>query len=135
MKLIYNAFIGNFNSGLIEEYNVFNHTRFIQGCQEAYVNYSDDFEKFSEEIKFKLMYNFGYKCEYEVIISHWPPCENKDRFQDRKIDVYTQVMLNWDIFIKYLWDNREALSTQKFKDINDEEWSRSDQKLYEEDFD
>ena len=39
-------------------------------------------------------YYFWAKCEYEVIVSAWPP---NDR-SDRKIDVYTQLKENWDIF-------------------------------------
>jgi hypothetical protein len=40
------------------------------------------------------MYYFWAKCEYEVIVSAWPP---NDRSY-RKIDVYTQLKENWDIF-------------------------------------
>lgn len=40
------------------------------------------------------MYYFWSKCEYEVIVSAWPPKNGTDR----KIDVYTQLKENWDIF-------------------------------------
>lgn len=40
------------------------------------------------------MYYFWAKCEYEVIVSGWPPREGSDR----KIDIYTQLKENWDIF-------------------------------------
>ena len=40
------------------------------------------------------MYYFWSKCEYEVIVSAWPPREGSDR----KIDIYTQLKENWDIF-------------------------------------
>ena len=40
------------------------------------------------------MYYFWSKCEYEVIVSAWPPKEGSDR----KIDIYTQLKENWDIF-------------------------------------
>lgn len=39
-------------------------------------------------------YYFWAKCEYEVIVSGWPPREGSDR----KIDIYTQLKENWDIF-------------------------------------
>jgi ATP-dependent exoDNAse (exonuclease V) beta subunit len=39
-------------------------------------------------------YYFWAKCEYEVIVSAWPPKEGSDR----KIDIYTQLKENWDIF-------------------------------------
>jgi len=40
------------------------------------------------------MYYFWAKCEYEVIVSSWPPREGSER----KIDIYTQLKANWDIF-------------------------------------
>lgn len=40
------------------------------------------------------MYYFWAKCEYEVIVSAWPPKDGTDR----KIDIYTQLKENWDIF-------------------------------------
>lgn len=42
----------------------------------------------------QCMYYFWAKCEYEVIVSAWPPKEGSDR----KIDIYTQLKENWDIF-------------------------------------
>lgn len=39
-------------------------------------------------------YYFWAKCEYEVIVSAWPPKDGSDR----KIDIYTQLKENWDIF-------------------------------------
>ena len=39
-------------------------------------------------------YYFWAKCEYEVIVSAWPPRDGSDR----KIDIYTQLKENWDIF-------------------------------------
>lgn len=42
----------------------------------------------------QCMYYFWAKCEYEVIVSAWPPRGGSDR----KIDIYTQIKENWDIF-------------------------------------
>lgn len=40
------------------------------------------------------MYYFWAKCEYEVIVSAWPPREGSEE----KIDIYDQLKANWDIF-------------------------------------
>jgi len=40
------------------------------------------------------LYYFWSKCEYEVIVSAWPPREHSER----KIDIYTQLGANWEIF-------------------------------------
>jgi hypothetical protein len=42
----------------------------------------------------QCMYYFWAKCEYEVIVSAWPPKDGSER----KIDIYTQLKKNWDIF-------------------------------------
>lgn len=39
-------------------------------------------------------YYFWAKCEYEVIVSSWPPRDGSER----KIDIYTQLKENWHIF-------------------------------------
>lgn len=52
------------------------------------------------------------ECEWEIIVSHWPLSE---RFNDKKIDVYEQVMLNWEVFITYLWNYYYLRSTKKEK--------------------
>lgn len=67
--------------------------------------WSDEFKKcksLDELIEYSIemrldrlcMYYFWSKCEYEVIVSAWPPREGSDR----KIDIYTQLKENWDIF-------------------------------------
>ena len=79
------------------------------------------------------MYYYWAKCEWEVVITSWPPHINMDELDrinkqrksefakyDRepyclcintdvrkKIDVYSQVMLNFDIFVDYVWGHRE----------------------------
>jgi ATP-dependent exoDNAse (exonuclease V) beta subunit len=40
------------------------------------------------------LYYFWAKCEYEVIVSAWPTRDGSER----KIDIYTQLKENWDIF-------------------------------------
>lgn len=47
-----------------------------------------------ERLKRMCMYYFWSKCEYEVIVSAWPPREGSDR----KLDIYYQLEANWPIF-------------------------------------
>ena len=104
--LEWNVYVGNFNAKKIETHNVFHHTRFVEDCRAAAKKYKGDKAAFAEEVRHSLMYYYWSKCEWEVIISHWPPVQ---RFQSTKVDVYDQVMLNWDRFIDYLWENRKEL--------------------------
>ena len=107
--LEWNVIYGNFNSGKIETYNIFQHGGFLKDCIEISKLYRNDKDKFASEVQNSLSYFFAHKCEWEVIVSHWPPSTNESRFKDKKVDVYSQVMMNWDHFINYLWDQRQFI--------------------------
>ena len=47
------------------------------------------------------MYYMWSKSEYEIIVSPWV-----GRAEDIKIDVYSQVHMNWDRFVDYVWSFR-----------------------------
>ena len=104
--LTWNVYIGNINSGTIEMYDIFDHWKFFEDCQENLKENGDSRERFVEQLRSDLMYYFWSKCEWEVIVRHWPPSE---RCRDRKIDVYNQVLLNWTHFVDYVWENRREL--------------------------
>lgn len=85
-------------------------------------------EKFENMVKIALL-NFWSRIEYEVLVTDFP-CyvelkdvvdayneitsgKSKYRTQinipSKKIDVYEQVAMNWDVFINYLWNNLELI--------------------------
>lgn len=37
-------------------------------------------------------------------MTSWPP-DTTGRFKDKKIDVYDQIQMNWDVFADYVWTN------------------------------
>ena len=100
------VYVGNFNSRNIETHNIFDNSRFVEDCRKAAKKFKDDKAAFAEEARRSLMYFYWSKCEWEVIISHWPPAKG---FDGSKVDVYSQVMLNWERFVDYLWENRKEL--------------------------
>ena len=77
-----------------------------EACKEYAKKYGNDKAAFEEKVRRSLMYYYWSKCEWEIVLSHWP---SSARFNDRKIDVYDQVMLNWGVFMDYLWNNRKEL--------------------------
>ncbi len=105
--LTWNVYYEDFNARRIVIHNVFNHAGFYDDCRRAAKKYKDDKEQFAEAVRHSLMYYYWSKCEWEVILTSWPPHSD---FHDEKIDVYDQVRLNWDRFIDYLWTNRGALN-------------------------
>ena len=104
--LEWNVYVSDFNAKVIETHNVFDNTSLIYDCKKNYAKNKDDREAFLEQLRRDLMYYYWSKCEWEVVIEHWPPAKG---FDDSKVDVYSQVMLNWDRFIDYLWENRKEL--------------------------
>ena len=92
----------------ITTYNIFDHYRFKEDCDEIWDKFKFDKDMFEEQIKRKLVYYFGSKCEWEIILSGWPPLKS---FKEKKIDVYDQVMLNWDTFINYVWNQYVLMYT------------------------
>ena len=110
-KLIWNVYIENFNHKEIEVRNIFECSWIFQDdLIKIYKKYSDNKEKFLDDVKKALMHTFWSRCEWEIILSSWPP--RKD-FKEEKIDVYNQIMINWDIFSEYIWNNRELIKNFK----------------------
>lgn len=104
------VFYYNINKKKIDTFNIFEHGSFLKYIKKAlkqHEKYKENKEDFAERIKRELMYYFWSKAEWEVIIAPWV---GGDREKDSvKIDVYDQVMLNWNVFIDYVWNNKDKL--------------------------
>lgn len=90
---------------------------------KCYHDFNEKFktEIFEPEFKNNLMYYFWSKCECEIILTDWPTRFKIDTekfdatkhdcrdFIDlevaEKIDMYDQVMNNWQLVLDYVWDN------------------------------
>ncbi len=105
-NLEWNVYIEDFNSRCIKKFNIFDHYFFVEDVVQLYEEYKVDFNSFYKEIDRVLRYYFWSKCEWEIILSDWPP---SDKFKEEKISIYDQIKLNYDVFIKYVWEelNRE----------------------------
>ena len=105
-ELVWNVYISDFNAKNIKQYNIFDHYSFREDCKKAAKKKGITFDEFKKEIKTSLTYFFWSKCEWEIILEDWPPHES---FNKKKIDVCHQVMMNFDQFITYLWNNKEKI--------------------------
>lgn len=104
--LEWNVYISNFNQRSIEVHNIFNHHRFWEDCIKNKKKNKNNKEEFVKQLRADLQYYYWGKSEWEVTIHHWP---DSDRMKNKKVDVYQQVRMNWDIFIDYLWEHRGEL--------------------------
>lgn len=97
MNLEWYVYYYNINGSQLKTFNIFNHRGFKNAIEEIFKKYYS-MEEFKKAVKSELMYYFWSKAEWEIIISDW-----FDRQVEKKIDVYDQIMLNWDRFIEWLY--------------------------------
>lgn len=102
MNLEWNVFYHSINKNEITTLNIFRHSRFSEDVQKSLKKFKDKNE-FAEELRRWLSYYFRFKSEYEIVISPW--CGGRDT-KDVKVDIYTQVMNNWEIFLDYVWNSK-----------------------------
>ena len=132
-NIAYYVYIENLNKRKIERYNILN-----DGIIEkilSRVNKTTDKESFAEAVKQILMYHYWARSEWEIVLTDWPSHISKEELSRlnteqeahfkkygaypyrytvnptvaEKIDVYDQVMLNWNIFIDYVWENLKGV--------------------------
>lgn len=127
----WNVYRHNFNKSEIEVFNIFNHYSFYENVKKHFKKYTNK-EEFAEELKRSLMYYFWCKSEYEIVLTSWTPrikmeeldrlnTERKEHIKEwdkepyslyvepdvfKKVDIYDQVMNNFDIFVDYCWRYR-----------------------------
>lgn len=102
MFMEWNVYYYDINRQKITTFNIFRHGRFREDVQEHLRTY-DDKAEFAEAVRKELSYYFWCKSEYEVLIRAWCGGNGKEEI---KIDIYSQVMLNFNKFIDYLWSQK-----------------------------
>lgn len=95
----WNVFYYSINARKITTMNIFDHCGFRADVENALKKFESK-EEFAKELKSSLMYCFWCKSEYEIIISPFGCALGVDNL---KVDIYTQVMNNWGIFLDYVW--------------------------------
>jgi len=104
-RLVWKAYCHSFNSKEIKVFNIFDHYGFRFGVKK-YADKCKTKEEFGKRLERELLYYYWCKCEWEVIISPWISSSIDRKI---KVDVYSQVMNNWDIFLDYVWKNRKKI--------------------------
>lgn len=102
----WNVIIEDFNRRKIITYNIFSHGSFMNDLWDVYQTNGENKELFLDKVRSLLRYYFWSKCEWEVIVSAWPPSE---MVQEQKLDVFDQIDMNWERFGEYVWNSRNEL--------------------------
>jgi hypothetical protein len=98
--LEWKVFLYDFNNMQPKEYNIFKNANLQKYLSKLYKDCQNDRDKFTQELNRLLLWLFCGRCEYEFIMSSWPPSEKDKKY---KLDVYEQLMLNFDRLVEYLW--------------------------------
>ena len=97
----WHVYYHDFNAQKIIKWNIFNHSSFREEVKTL-LNDNSIKTEFSEKLRKSLMYYFWSKCEYEIILSPWA-----GRADDIKIDIYDQIIMNFNRFVDYVWSFKE----------------------------
>ena len=137
-KLKWNVFAHHIGEKEIEIFNIFDHGRFRESILKS-LKKAETKKNFANMAKGDLFYYFGSKCEWEIVLTSWPTNATKEavlkayeEIQDskkkygnepyrtyiscdisKKIDVYEQVKLNFDIFVDYVWSFKKSNKGEK----------------------
>ena len=101
--LKWNVYYHDINSKKIENFNIFRHAGLVNDIERYFKKYKDK-EEFAKNLRHSLMYYFWSKSEWEILIYPW--CGGLNT-KEIKIDVYDQVMNNWDIFVDYVYYSKK----------------------------
>lgn len=103
----WNVWIWDFNHDKLESYDVV--PMFIDELKNLKKSEKPKTkEEFNEFLKREAKYHYWSKCEYEMIIHGWPKNKNNE-----KVDVYNQLVLNWDTFVDCFWNSLETKKGSK----------------------
>ena len=114
-ELVWNVYHYSQTTRKIEVWNIFYSLRFGERI-ERLIKKKLEKEAFAEKVKGELMYCFLTKYEDEITVCKYPRPETDA--DDLRVDVFDQVMLNFDAFIDYLYANVYGTKNGKCKEIS-----------------
>ena len=129
--MVWNVYRCDINSRQVEIYNIFEHGGFIDAVKKL-MKKKIKKDEFSEELRIIVGYFFRARIQWEMSICFYPVnvgreeiervIDEREKFYRKegkfpylqgidvesvkKIDVYEQVKLNWEIFLDYVWGNK-----------------------------
>ena len=134
-KAVWEVYRHNFNSDIIEKYNVLSHGTFIKYAQE-HKKKNKTKEEFADNLRKELMYYFWSKCEHEVILDKQGDKYYIKPWAERKQGISLDVtddefdwasFYDWVNYLKYSKDGEIKIDVYdqvmyKFKDFVDYCW-------------
>lgn len=130
-RLVWNVYRFSHSENTVKPFNVFEHGSLLESIEKWWKKPLSK-EEFAEKLKGELFYYYCSRCEHEIIMTHFPAhitpkeldrliAENNKYIAQKgkapyahtvdveyevKVDVYQQVMINWQHFLEYVWGER-----------------------------
>lgn len=104
------VYYDNVNQKEITKFNIFDHGGFLQDFLKI-TSSAHTKEYFAELIRKSLMYYFWSRSEYEVLVYPWPA--HSLQGPHLKVDVFGQILMNWQAFVDYTWEHRNEVHDRK----------------------
>ena len=101
----FNVIVYDFNSKKFEPYDVI---PYFVDRYESLKHKLSSYEEFERFITDCSMYQFWSRCEYEIILSEWPPAP-VGKEHPEKWDVHQQIMMNLETVTKLFMETVGAL--------------------------
>ena len=114
-KMEWFVYYHDINAQKIVPFNVFRHAAFLEYVQK-HLKKCTERDEFAEKLRKELQYYFWSKSEYELILHPW--CGSRN-MEEVKIDIYNQVMLNFNIFVDYVWSFKKPKRNRNVKKDGD----------------
>ena len=131
LDLVWNVFICDMNTKQVEIHNIFNHYSFRESIKKLMKEKLTK-EEFDERLRREISYYYWTKVEWEITIASYPTYIDRAEFERlmaerekhyretgkypysnyvnyagaKRVDVYDQIMLNWDAFVNYVWEHK-----------------------------
>jgi hypothetical protein len=99
-NLVWYAFREDFNSNELERFNVLYSSFADEILKRVKRNKIDTYDKFKEQVRSILMYNYWSKSEHEVLVTSLSYRPDRDKVS--KIDVWYQLEPNLDRICEYI---------------------------------
>ena len=93
----FNVIIYDINRKKFKPYDVMDF--FVDEYNEE-ENKPKTFDEFKEFVERKSMWRFWSRCEYEIILTDWPPSGVEEKW-----DIHRQILMNIDIITEILMEN------------------------------
>lgn len=138
LNLVWNVYDYHFSVPELRIRNVFNNSSFMESVEKL-LNKERPKDEFAELLRCQVLYYYWAKTEWECIITDTNPQIGRNELcrlltecyeqlpkgmptprhfcvnlaDSYKLDVYSQVMLNWEEFVDYVW--QYSKSAKKLK--------------------